>query len=260
MTRVLPRTNFHSSKLIRCLADLTILDAVGPVHSFAEKVGLWIHFTDAITLSAVLNEGSAKRAEVAFEMPLPVPAEGQRVPHGAIAAEFDRVQSGLISSIISSCTPHLGKSHIELPKPDLELPLEVAAAYAPYRWFQDAHQRDMEFRIHPLRVNVRAALARASPRLRKLAELDAMFERILGDREHHLLSKVPILLEKRFVQLFKAHQQRLVEPQVDNPADWMQAGAWLARFCSDMQTVLLAESELRLQPTVGLIEALSGSH
>jgi hypothetical protein len=60
--------------------------------------------------------------------------------------------------------------------------------------------------------------------------------------------------------LFKAHQQMLVDTQqTDNPAGWTQAGAWLARFCNDMQMLLLAELELRLQPTVGLIEALNNN-
>ena len=144
-----------------------------------------------------------------------------------------------------------------LPTPRLELPIDLAATYAPYRRFYDAHQHDMELSIQPLRTNVRAALAKTSPRLRKLATLDAAFERILRERESKLLTKVPQLLKKRFEQLFKEHQQKLLDTQqADNPAAWTQAGAWLARFCDDMQMLLLAELELRLQPTLGLIEAL----
>jgi len=36
----------------------------------------------------------------------------------------------------------------------------------------------------------------------------------------------------------------------------MNEGAWLARFCHELEAVLLAELDVRLQPTVGLIEAL----
>ena len=134
--------------------------------------------------------------------------------------------------------------------------MELAAAYAPYRRFYEAHQRDMDLSVQALRINVREALAKASPRLRKLADLDAALEKILRDRESKLLSKVPVLLKKRFENLFKEHQQKLVDTQqADNPAGWMQAGGWLARYCNDMQMLLLAEVELRLQPTVGLIEA-----
>lgn len=248
MTRVLPRTNFHSSKLVRSLADLAIVDAAEPRKGFAEKLGLWIHFADAISLSAVHNDGIAG-------LPKMQP-EAQVGAHLAASREFDRIQTVLTNSITKSCSRSPGKTHISLPIPKLELPLDLAAAYLPYRRFYEAHQRDMELSIQPLRTNVRDALAKASPRLRKLADLDAALEKILRERESKLLSKVPVLLKKRFQQLFKEHQQKLADAgQTDNPAAWTQAGAWLAHFCNDMQMLLLAEVELRLQPTMGLIEA-----
>lgn len=248
MARMLPRTNFHSSKLIRCLADLTIVDAVDPGNAFAEKLGQWIHFADAITLSAVHNESIAS--------PPKIQPEAQVAAHAAVTGEFDRIQAFLISSIMKGCSPNPSKAHIKLPTPNLELPMDLAAAYTPYRRFYEAYQRDMELSIQPLRLNIRETVAKASPRLKKLADLDATLEKILRDRESKLLSKVPVLLKKRFEQLFKEHQQKLVDTQqADNPAGWTQAGGWLARFCNDMQTLLLAELELRLQPAIGLIEA-----
>jgi hypothetical protein len=251
MTRVSPRTNFHSSRLIRCLADLAIVDAVEPGNAFAEKLGMWIHFSDAVTLSAVHSDSIANPSKMQ-------PKIQHEQPFAAAAGiEFDRIQAILMNSIMKSCSPNLGKTHLKLPTPTLELPIDLATTYAPYRRFYEAHQRDMELSVQPLRINVREALAKASPRLRKLADLDATLEKILRERERQLLSKVPLLLKKRFEQLFKAHQQMLVDTQqADNPAGWTQAGGWLARFCNDMQTLLLAEVELRLQPTVGLIEAL----
>lgn len=248
MTRASPRTNFHSSKLVRYLADLALVDTVDPGNAFAEELGHWIHFSDAIGLSAVHNGSDSHfpRAQSATHL----------VVRDALSAEFDRIQALLVNSIIKSCSPNSGKTHISLPTPKLELPMELAAAYVPYRRFYEAHQRDMELSIQPLRTNVREAVAKASPELRKLAELDAAFEKILRDRESKLLSKVPVLLKKRFEQLFKEHQQKLVDTQqTDNPSGWTQAGGWLARFCNDMQMLLLAEVELRLQPTMGLIEA-----
>lgn len=252
MTRVLPRTNFHSSKLVRCLADLAIVDAVDPGNAFAEQLGQWIHFADAITLSAVHNDSIAGLPKIQPK----IKHEEQVVALAAAGVEFDRIQAVLVNSIIKSCSPNSGKTHIKLPEPILELPMDVAAAYAPYRRFYEAHQRDMELSIQPLRVNAREAVAKASPKLKKLADLDATLEKILRDRESKLLSKVPVLLRKRFEQLLKEHQQKLIDTQpADNPAGWTQAGGWLARFCNDMQMLLLAEVELRLQPTMGLIEA-----
>jgi Protein of unknown function (DUF3348) len=252
MTRMIPRTKFHSSKLIRCLADLNIVDAVDPGNAFAEKLGLWIHFADAITLSAVHNDSIASRPTIQPK----IQHDEQVAPRAAAGIEFDRIQALLMNSIMKSCSPDPGKTHISLPTPKLELPMDLAVAYALYRRFYEAHQRDMELSIQSLRINIREAVAKASPRLKKLADLDATFEKILRDRENKLLSKVPALLRKRFEELFKEHQQKLADTQqADNPVEWTQAGGWLARFCNDMQMLLLAEVELRLQPTMGLIEA-----
>lgn len=249
---MLPRTKFHSSKLIRCLASLDIVDAVDPGNAFAEKLGLWIGFADAITLSAVHGDSTTKLQKTQPAML----QEGRVTASTTASIEFDRVQALLVNAIVTSCSSTSGKTHNKLPAPQLELPLNFATAYTPYRRFYEAHQRDMELRIQPLRCNVRAALAKASPGLKKLADLDATLEKILQEREAHLLSKVPGLLRKRFEHLFKEHQQKLADAQqADNPAGWVQQGGWLARFCHDMQMLLLAEVELRLQPTMGLIEA-----
>ncbi len=238
MTRALPRTNLHSSRLIRFFADLALVDAVEPGNAFAEKLGLWLDFNDAITLRAAHDTSTANPPGTPFGAPA-----AARV---AVGAQFARTRAALAESI----------TKMPASKPDL--PMELAAAYEPYRRCYLAHQRDMDLSIRPLRVNVREVLTMASPALKKLAALDAALDGILRERESSLLSTVPGLLKKRFVQLFKAHQQTLVDTQqADNPALWMQAGGWLARFCSELQTVLLAEVDLRLQPTVGLMEALN---
>lgn len=250
MTRALPRTNLHSSRLIRFFADLALVDAAEPGNAFAEKLGLWLDFNDAITLRSAHDASTASPPGT----PLGVPSTAGV----ALGEQFARVRAALADSITKSCSPHGGKPRMEWPASKPGLPMDLAAAYEPYRRCYLAHQRDMDLSVRPLRTNVREVLMRASPPLKKLAALDAALDAILRDRESSLLSTVPGLLKKRFVQLFKAHQQKLADTQqADNPALWMQAGGWLARFCNELQTVLLAELDLRLQPTVGLMEALN---
>lgn len=227
-----------------------MIDAAGSGNAFAEKLGQWVHFADAIALSAVHSDGIPGAA--------PRDATAGSAACSAATANVDRVQAMLVNSITKSFTKKSDKAHIKLPLPDFEMPLDLSVAFVPYRRFYEAHQRDMELNIQPLRVNAREALGKLSPRHRKLAELDATLEKILRDRENKLLSRVPVLLRKRFDQLFKEHQQKLAAAQqADNPAGWMQADGWLARFCNDMQALLLAELDLRLQPTLGLIEAFT---
>ena len=250
MTRALPRTNLHSSSLIRFFAYLAMVDAVEPGNAFAEKLGLWLDFTDAITLRAAHDAPTTSTPAV--------PSGGPSAARLAVAAQFARVRAALADSITKSCAPNGGKTRLEMPTPQPGVPMDLAAAYAPYRRCYLAHQRDMDLSVRPLRVNVRDVLASASPPLQKLAALDAALDGILREREASLLSTVPALLRKRFEHLFKTHQQTLVDTQqADNPAAWMQAGAWLACFHHELQMVLLAELDLRLQPTLGLMEALN---
>jgi hypothetical protein len=248
MTRVVPRTNFNGSKLMLCLAELDLVEPTGPDQAFAEKLGHWIHFTDAISLSAVHQEAPAAVPAVTAPPAL----------LGAIQAEFERIRVMLENSIARSCSPKPGKSYLKLPQAPLELPLDVAAACVPYCRFYEAQQRDMELNIQPLRVNLRAALARSRPDLKKLAELDRIFDKILRERESKSLSRLPLLLKTRFSQLFKEHQEQVASSgQADDPRRWTLPGAWLARFCNELQTLLLAELELRLLPARGLLDAIA---
>jgi hypothetical protein len=116
----------------------------------------------------------------------------------------------------------------------------------------------MELQIRPLRSKARQALSAISEKLRLLATLDAALDQILSGRERQVLSGVPALLEMRFAHWLGAHQQQLVETgQADAPARWTQPGGWLADFGNELKMVLLAELDLRLQPALGLLEALS---
>ena len=117
---------------------------------------------------------------------------------------------------------------------------ELSAAYDPFRRYYQTQQRDMQLAIAPLRGKVREALARSSPALRQLAALDATFDAILQERETRLLASVPQLLMRRFAHWHKN------PPASHAPSD----------FGTELQTVLLAELELRLQTTQGLIEAM----
>ena len=247
MTRALPRTNFNSSTLIRVLTDMAVVDAPQSGPAFAEKLGLWLDFTDAIKLFSAHNAAtSIAQSAVAS------------VAGGDVGEEFARVRAAVVKSITTSASPDAGQSRLKLPTPDVAAPIEIAAAYEPYRRYSLAHQRDMELKLGPLRSNVRARLVRTSAELRQLAALDEALDGILSDHESKSLAAVSWLLEKRFEHLLATHRQQLVATgQADNPALWMQAGMWLATFCNELQTVLLAELDLRLQPALGLIEAFS---
>jgi hypothetical protein len=95
----------------------------------------------------------------------------------------------------------------------------------------------MEQMIRPLREHVREALSVASTGLHKLAALDAALDGVLAPREQAVMPTTATLLQRRFGQLRKAG-----EPIEAFEKDWRQA--------------LLAEVDLRLEPVLGLVDAL----
>jgi len=243
MARGVPRTSFNSSRLVRLLADFAVTEVAEAKQSFAERLGQWLDFTDAMELYSALNENA--------------PAQAQPSASPAIDEEFARLRHALAESITTDGVLTTGNVRIKLPTPAAHLAVESAADFSPYHRYYLAHQRDMAAGIGPLRAKARAALAAHSPALGRLAALDAVMDQAMATRERNLLSMVPLLLAKRFEHLYKAHQAARGEtPVADDPAQWMQPGGWLAAYCRDMQAVLLAELDLRLEPVAGLIEAL----
>ncbi|MBL8473972.1 MAG: DUF3348 domain-containing protein [Rhodocyclaceae bacterium] len=247
MTRASPRPNFNSSKLLRFLADLSIADASEPKQSFAERLGEWVDFTDAITLLAALGPraggaGGFAPARLAAKL-------------AALEADLARIQATLVNSISRQCRAAAGSDAIGPSQAERSSELEEFG-YASYRRMHQALQREMDGALRPLREALRATLAQAGPDLQQLAALDEALDKVLAGRERSLLGGLPAMLEKRFEQLLAAHRGRLAEGgQVDLP-NRSRPGAWQAQFCAELQRALLAELDLRLQPVSGLIEAL----
>ncbi len=121
--------------------------------------------------------------------------------------------------------------------------------FTPYRRLYVARQQAMEKAIEPLRARLRAALIARGPAMARLAAVDEVMERALGAREHALLVGVPQLLEKKYKSLQGEHQLDEA-PGPDTLPEWQDT------FGRDMQDVLLAELDIRMQPVEGLLEAL----
>jgi hypothetical protein len=239
------RRAFTGSSLIRELSRLT--DAADPPlsrQSFAERLSHWLGWTDAISLSSALRGA---------------PVDASTGSHaGAVAeqAQYARVREAQTHAIAQEMR---GVSR------------DAANDFPPYRRRYVARQQAMESSIGPLRGRLRETLAARSPAMARLAAVDAVMEQVVGPHESRLLSTVPALLEQHF------KRSRAVEAAADtthandsndindinhtNMTDDGEArrAAWLNAFGQDMQSVLLAELDLRLQPVEGLLEALRAS-
>ena len=260
MTRTPARPHFHRSRLLRTLVDLTDFEPSVPTRPLAETLGQWISFTDAIALAGVYGAYGTNGGG----NPDPTPARRGGQPasvEAALVHTFAQARKALEQAIEGNDVPSHGHSRLVRPSPEAGMSAEQASDYAPYRRYHQAHQRHQEQAVGALRATLRAAAARISPQLKQLAALDAAYEAILGEREATLLATIPSLLEKRFHTLRRAHQHvQLQPPRADDPSHWMRPGGWLARYSHEMNQVLLAELDLRLQPAVGLLEAIHPAH
>lgn len=245
----LTRTTFNRSDLVRILSEFAA-EAIDPQYDLGERLGQWLDMMDSLALFSALDAGSAVAAHAQSEPG----AAGKRLPE-----QLARVRQQLSEAIINDGVFGAAPARIRFPTPLPEATVDSALDFTPYHRYYLAHQRDLGTAIGALRVNARRALGQASPALSQLAELDAIFEKALNQRERNLLASIPTLLAKRFTQRYQEHLASQPDAAADAPEHWVAPGSWLEAFCRDTQSVLLAELELRLSPVAGLIAAFDGA-
>lgn len=209
------RRPLHRSTLVRQLAGYLPAPPDAARQDLAERLGGWLDVRDAIALHAA-------------HQALPALAPRRAATQPAVA-DLQAALQGLRATL---------RQGIAAPPARPVDPEDSAFSLHHQRCLDQ--QRRMETAIEPFRAHVRHTLAATSPRLARLAALDATLERLLGGREQRLLSGVPAFLKARFEQLRQS-----------------QPDTWPAPFEQELQQALLAELELRLQPVTGLIEALA---
>lgn len=243
------QTNFNRSGLVHVLAGLGGVEVPESKQAFAERLGLWLDFRDAIPLFSVLNQPAGQVATPAAVSVSPALA--------AFRDDYERVQGVLLAATGSDAVLRLAQAQVELATPDSTVSGDSGVDFSPFHRYYLARQRDMAAGISPLRAKVRASLAGRSAPLKRLAELDAVLEQAMLARERQLLATVPLFLASRFETLYKAHRAEQGEASAsDDPLRWLEPGGWLTQFCQDMQTLLRAELDLRWQPVLGLMAAL----
>lgn len=209
------QATFSSSRLVRLVGEWTPVSADAGAMDFAERLSLWFNAFDAIGLQGSLQSirGSA---------PAPAAPGGvRRLRAPDVNGDLQRLRA-TIAAAIAEEFPDAG--------PD--------AGYTPFHQRHLELQRQMAQAVTALREEVRRILSPVSPRLRRLAALDAALEQVIAAREQPLLQALPSLLERRFEQL--KHED-----------------GGLDAFTRDWREALRAELDLRLEPVAGLADALN---
>jgi len=207
--------------LIRSLQGLAPEGFERPQQDVAQQLGDWLSAMDSIQLDGALQAIQAFAAQAR--------AVGQPVNVQALQSLLSRSRHELQALILAASQPACSKE-------------EPAQDYASHhKRYQDL-QKQMGTRVTQCRDQLRQAMSKGSPRLRQLVAMDAVMEKLFGEREQRLMGAVPVLLEKRFVALREPTQG-------EGDAGHAQA------FAQDMQAMLEAELDARWLPLQGLLEA-----
>lgn len=262
------RQAFSGPALIRLLARLTDARFSESGPPLADRLVQWLGWTDAIALSSALSTDA------------PAGCSRERMPEHAEDALCARVRMSLTNAIAREATlaPQRERRHSHARHRQDHAAADVAPEYAAFRQRYLALQEEMETAIGNLRAVLRGMLASRGGATSRLAQVDAVMERVLGVREHNALAAVPGLLAAHFERLRDAElatngheqaepgalqdgQQNTVPdaasratPAIDPPK--VKDGPWLDAFRKDMQSVLFAELDIRFQPVEGLRAAL----
>ncbi|OOG56763.1 DUF3348 domain-containing protein [Rhodanobacter sp. C03] len=238
------RTNVRGPTFIRLLARLTDVDVPPSRQSLSDRLGQWLDWTHAVALSTTLD---GKPSEVGFDVPTFGSAEEN---------EYIRVRTSLASVITGdrafATASQRGAEHTLVE----EGGANEVVDYSLFRQRYLAIQRSMQAAAGNLRGRLRDMLAQRTADMARLAAVDAAMERALSPREQALLAHVPALLGDYFERLRQAEQTALADAQVSEGALAIAPGAWLDVFRKDVQSVLLAELDVRFHPVEGLLAAL----
>lgn len=217
-------TTVHGPAFIRLLASLAGAEVPAPEASLSDRLSQWLDWNHSIALSTALDRGSS--------------------------ADF--VASTVVDDVVQQACVRIRAAQVAAIADDTVRSGDGGAGevadYAIFRQRYLARQRAMQSASGDLRGRLREQLAKQSAPMARLAEVDAALELALSPREQALLARVPALLEHRFEKL---QQRALAEP-----CSTAVSGSWLELFRSDMQSLLLAELDLRFQPVESLLAAL----
>jgi hypothetical protein len=267
MVQAPQRTASGGPTLIRLLARLTDADVAESRESLSDRLSHWLGWTDAIALSSALN-GNVGAGHPGAGHPPTANARAKAHPE---EEECARVRTSLTHAITGDNAlggaRRRGGAVYAAPRDDAT---QGAVDYAVFRQRYLTLQQSMETAIGDLRGRLRGVLATRAPAMKRLAVLDAVMERALNSREQSLLASVPGVLAGHFERLREVAQAAQADAETNAEtnaapnaganasaaAATVKPGAWLDVFRKDMQSVLLAELEVRFQPVEGLLAAL----
>ena len=250
MTQAVKHRSVSSSKLVRLLSEYDPSSIDVTHKNFAERLGLLVDLSDSVTLSESLRAIPRMRHD----------AQGNQDESlcDDLVQAFLNQRSEILKSILKSFDPSAVFIQFKLPIPNSETSAEEALKFEQYQRFYSLHQSELDFKIEKLRAFIRKHVSRHSLKLAQLAELDKTISKSMATHTRKRFSAISKLIKVRFDQLYTDYVTNTTNDTAkEKPIVWLEDNGWLSKFHSEMQQILLAELEIRLQPIIGLIEAYS---
>lgn len=294
MTDSKSQTHPGSSRLARELSRLTSVSMGARHEGFSEQLSRRVDFAGSVKLSDAQGEVRMIQRRVdAGLLPKGVTesssSEACRNELEKCQAAFVRVRQAIVQSINQSFEPdsqsrnafpklraqelstenHIGEGPIEegsseekLSEQHLDAADELSEAAlkslseAIIKCYR-AHQSDMSARVQGLKVHIRELVSAISPELNKLVILDVALEETLTTASRQSLARVSQLVS----EIAKRQMAVRVGENQDLFAESRSEATYLThrryeQLKKNVLRILHAELELRLQSTLGLIEAL----
>ncbi|PHQ17053.1 hypothetical protein CLH61_00355 [Marinobacter profundi] len=220
----------HSARLVERLLRLEKRAASESHGCFAERLGRLFGLGDTMTLDKALGFRPQGQPEPVADL------EHQLLQELADARRKVLDKLDLALEEFDKAEPR---------KPLADLNTEAASApspdFAPFLQFYLARQRQIVAASRQLRARFRTAVAGYSHTMARIAEFDGVFDHAMAQYTSQCFATLPALLEKRFVAL---------QQEQDAGSDWR------GLFQQEIQLLLLAELDVRLEPALGLLAAI----
>lgn len=234
------RHSFSHSPLQRWLGDAGVVDDAWAGLDVAERMGQWLNVADAISLRTGL--AAVAQSKRAGETPV---GEDLSVQVTQLRARWAQDIQALAASTVP---PPKRGSPPTRPQAAPPPPLEPATEFSLLNQSHSDVQRRMTWAVDALRSHAREVLRAHSDAMARLARMDELMAQVLDVRTHNALTTLPVWLKQRFEQRLAAKPEGDAAPTTER--------AWLDALIEDFQQALFAELDLRLQPIIGMAQAL----
>lgn len=203
----------------------------------AQRMGQWLSPMDAVQLNTALHTIESHAGAAAKAAGRAVDADAVQALYQAGCDELD----ALVATVSAPEPAPRGRAARlgVLPVVEAATAPELAPRMQRYQFVR----QQFVPKVAALRARLRQHLARGSAGQQQLAALDAVMEQMLGAQEHKLWGRLPSFLERRWKQRSTSQGAAAA------------GTAWLRGFEQDMQALLNAELQVRLQPVQGLVQA-----